>query len=175
MLSLFHLMRVVLSGIMKLSSLGINWSWQYRATELANLLGTDFALIHRGNSSGSPEVNDFGLVLVGNVRGRIAIMVDDMADTTVTLVQAASILKKSGALKVYAAISHGIFSGESIHMMNDSSISEIIVSNTVPQQAHMMICNKIRIFDAAPILAEAIRRAHNGESISYLFSPNAFK
>lgn len=142
-----------------------------RASALASLLGTDFALIHKTCTS----AEEHHLVLVGSVCDRDVIIIDDMADTTATLVQAACLLKREGAHRIYAAISHGIFSTEeSIKLMNDSDISEIIVSNTVPQNEHAAACHKIRLFDVSPILAEAIRRAHNGESISYLFNPTAF-
>lgn len=142
------------------------------------MLGTDFALIHRTNTRAHSTATDdslSNLVLVGNVQERHAIIVDDMADTMTTLVQGAQILRRHGARKIYAAISHGVFSGDAIAMVNESDISEVIVSNTIPQQKHLVECEKLRVFDVSPILAEAIRRVHNGESISYLFSPAAFQ
>ena len=145
-----------------------------RATELADTLGVDFALIHKTRTNPDTLEEDT-LVLVGNVEGRDAIIMDDMADTCVTLTQGAALLKRKGARKIYASISHGILSGDSIASIEASDIAEIIVSNTVPQQEHQRISNKLCVFDISPILAEAIRRTHNGESISYLFTPNAFQ
>jgi ribose-phosphate pyrophosphokinase len=145
-----------------------------RATELADILGVDFALIHKNRANAGTSEEDI-LVLVGNVEGRDAIIMDDMADTCVTLTQGAALLKRKGARKIYASISHGIFSGDSIASVEASDIAEIIVSNTVPQQEHQRISDKFRVFDISPILAEAIRRTHNGESISYLFNPDAFQ
>lgn len=143
----------------------------YRATELANLLGTGFALIHKNRD----EDANATVTLVGTVEGKDAIMIDDMADTSGTLTQGAALLKEHGARRIYAAVTHGIFSDEALAKINDSDISNVIVSNTIPQTQHARECPKIRVFDMAPILAEAIRRMHNGESVSYLFSPTAFQ
>lgn len=145
-----------------------------RATDLANFLGVDFALIHKDRTSKREGKGD-DLVLVGSVEGRDAIMFDDLADTCLTLTQGAAVLKKHGARHIYAAITHGILSGDSIESIRQSDITEVIVSNTVPQQEHLRSCSKFRVFDISPIFAEAIRRTHNGESISYLFSPTAFE
>lgn len=111
---------------------------------------------------------------MGNVEGRDAIMIDDMADTSGTLTQGAALLKQNGARRIYAAVTHGIFSDDALAKISASHISEVIVSNTVPQTKHALECKKLCVFDMAPLLAEAIRRMHNGESISYLFSPMAF-
>jgi ribose-phosphate pyrophosphokinase len=138
---------------------------------MANLLGVDFALIHKDRTSKGKD----SLVLVGNVEGRDAIMVDDMADTCLTLTQGAAILRRHGARRIYAAIIHGIFSGDSVEQIHQSDISEVIVSNTVPQKDHLQFCPKFKVVDVSPIFAEAIRRTHNGESISYLFNTTAFQ
>lgn len=140
---------------------------------MASLLGVDFALIHKDRALQDSEEST--LVLVGNVQGRDAIIMDDMADTSLTLTYGAALLKKHGARRIYAAITHGIFSGDSVERIYSSDITEVIVSNTVPQQEHIKSCPKFRVFDVSPIVAEAIRRTHNGESISYLFSPDAFQ
>lgn len=154
-----------------------------RATEFANLIGVDFALIHRNQprwecsvapSSPPAEADASGATLVGNVQDRDAIIIDDMADTCATLTEAAAVLKRQGARNIYAVITHGIFSDNSLPLIEASEITAVIVSNTIPQAAHLAACQKFRVVDISPILAEAIRRAHNGESISYLFSPQAF-
>lgn len=155
----------------------------FRGTELANLLGVGFALIHKDRidegaddgREGEEGGKDDGLVLVGNVKDKIAIMIDDRADTCITLAHGASVLKRYGAKRIYAAVTHGIFSGDSLSKIQNSHICEIITSNTIPQQEHDKESTKVRVFDISPILAEAIRRTHNGESISYLFNPTAFQ
>ncbi|KAI9342483.1 phosphoribosyl synthetase-associated domain-containing protein [Zopfochytrium polystomum] len=109
------------------------------------------------------------MMLVGDVAGRVCILVDDIADTSFTITKAARVLKDEGATKIYAIITHGIMSGDAIDRISKSCIDEVIVSNTVPQDEHVAGCSKIKIFDVGGIFAEAIRRIHNGESVSFLF------
>lgn len=75
---------------------------------------------------------------------------------------------EKGATNVIAIITHGIFSGDALARINASCLTEVIVSNTVPQREHMEKCDKIRVMDVTVIFAEAIRRIHNGESVSFL-------
>jgi ribose-phosphate pyrophosphokinase len=111
-------------------------------------------------------------MLVGDVRGRLCILVDDIADTSSTITRAAETLVLNGATKVYAIITHGVMSGEAVARVQDSKIDVLIVSNTVPQKEHQAkLGDRLKIFDVAPIFAEAIRRIHNGESVSFLFDP----
>lgn len=139
-----------------------------RVTSIADNLKVDFALIHKERKKAN-EVSD--MVLVGNVADRVAILVDDMADTCGTVVKAADKLKEAGATKVYAILTHGIFSGPAISRINASGNFEAVVAtNTIPQDQHMIDCDKIRCIDVAMIFAEALRRTHNGESVSYLFA-----
>ncbi|KAH8040806.1 hypothetical protein HPB51_012976 [Rhipicephalus microplus] len=79
-------------------------------------------------------------------------------------------LMEAGASKVYAILTHGIFSGPAISRINDACFEAVVVTNTIPQDQHMKECPKIQCIDVSMILAEAIRRTHNGESVSYLFS-----
>ncbi|XP_009331675.1 PREDICTED: ribose-phosphate pyrophosphokinase 2 isoform X2 [Nestor notabilis] len=110
------------------------------------------------------------MVLVGDVKDRVAILVDDMADTCGTICHAADKLVSAGATKVYAILTHGIFSGPAISRINNASFEAVVVTNTIPQEEKMKHCPKIQFIDISMILAEAIRRTHNGESVSYLFS-----
>jgi ribose-phosphate pyrophosphokinase len=98
------------------------------------------------------------MVLVGDVRGKIAILVDDMADTCGTLGLAAKTLVENGAEEVYAIVAHGILSGKAIQVINDSVIKKLVVTNTIPHADKMALCPKIDTIDIAPTLAEAIRR-----------------
>ncbi|KAG2180625.1 hypothetical protein INT44_003632 [Umbelopsis vinacea] len=138
-----------------------------RATSIADRLNLDFALIHKERKKAN-EVSR--MVLVGDVRGKIAILVDDMADTCGTLGLAAKTLVENGAEKVYAIVAHGILSGKAIKVINESVIEKMVVTNTIPHDEKMSICPKIDIIDISATLGEAIRRTHNGESVSYLFS-----
>ena len=110
------------------------------------------------------------MTLVGNVASKIAIIVDDMADTCGTLALAAKILRENGACKVFAMVTHGILSGKAIDVINNSQLQEVVVTNTIPHDDKQSVCPKLKSVDISATLAEAIRRTHNGESISYLFS-----
>uniref|UniRef100_A0A8C6KGH6 ribose-phosphate diphosphokinase n=1 Tax=Nothobranchius furzeri TaxID=105023 RepID=A0A8C6KGH6_NOTFU len=136
-------------------------------TSIADRLNVDFALIHKERKKAN-EVDR--MVLVGDVRDRVAILVDDMADTCGTICHAADKLISVGATKVYAILTHGIFSGPAISRINDACFEAVVVTNTIPQEEKMKQCSKIQVIDISMILAEAIRRTHNGESVSYLFS-----
>ncbi|KAI9596712.1 ribose-phosphate pyrophosphokinase 3 [Syncephalis fuscata] len=138
-----------------------------RATSIADRLDLDFALIHKERKKAN-EVSR--MVLVGDVRDKIAILVDDMADTCGTLGLAAKTLKDNGATRVYAIVTHGILSGKAISVLNDSVLEKIVVTNTVPHESKKAVCAKLDTIDISATLAEAIRRTHNGESVSYLFS-----
>lgn len=109
------------------------------------------------------------MMLVGDVANRVCILVDDLIDTGNTLTRAAKLLKREGATKVYALVTHGVFSGDAIARINASAIDKIIVTNSVPQEEHRRQCPKLEILDISPVFAEAIRRVHHGESISVLF------
>jgi ribose-phosphate pyrophosphokinase len=109
------------------------------------------------------------MMLVGDVRNRVCILVDDIIDTGNTVTRAAKLLKREGATKVYALITHGVFSGDAISRLNASAIDKMIVTNSVPQEEHCRMCPKLDVLDISPVFAEAIRRVHHGESISVLF------
>ena len=144
---------------------------------MADLLGMEFAMIHKERRhpvrcNGSPvvaDVRDDCHVLVGDVRGKVVVLIDDLIDTASTLVQAAQVLADNGAVEILALISHGIMSGTAIEMINASPLDRLVVTNSVPQREHLRECKKLVVLDAAPLIAEAIRRIHNGESVSYLF------
>lgn len=138
-----------------------------RVTSIADRLNVDFALIHKERKKAN-EVDR--MVLVGDVKDRVAILVDDMADTCGTICHAADKLVSAGATKVYAILTHGIFSGPAISRINNACFEAVVVTNTIPQEDKMKQCPKIQVIDISMILAEAIRRTHNGESVSYLFS-----
>jgi len=138
-----------------------------RATSIADRLDRAFALIHKER----PRPNVVGrMVLVGDVVDKVAILVDDMADTCGTLAKAAQTVKDHGAKEVIAIVTHGILSGDAINILNNSVLSQVVVTNTVPLGDKINKCKKLRVIDVSPTLAEAIRRTHNGESVSFLFS-----
>uniref|UniRef100_A0A6Q2ZK90 ribose-phosphate diphosphokinase n=1 Tax=Esox lucius TaxID=8010 RepID=A0A6Q2ZK90_ESOLU len=137
-----------------------------RVTSIADRLNVEFALIHKERKKANED--------------RVAILVDDMADTCVFnlsregtgIDQSSSFFRliDAGAIKVYAILTHGIFSGPAIPRINNAPFEAVVVTNTIPQEEKMKSCPKIQVIDISMILAEAIRRTHNGESVSYLFS-----
>jgi len=137
-----------------------------RATSMADRLGVDFALFHKERKKAN-EVSR--MVLVGRVEGKVAILVDDMADTCGTLCLAAKQLAEAGVSKVYAIVTHGILSGNALNNVTESALEKLIVTNTLPQTENQKQCNKIEVVDIAPVLGEVIRRSHYGESVSKLF------
>lgn len=109
------------------------------------------------------------LQIVGDVKDKICIIVEGIVDDTELLSDAARTLKSGGAVKIYVVATHGLFSGNAPQNLMDSQIDEVIVTNTVPLEEKVSACPKIRSVDISPILSEAVRRVHNGESMSYLF------
>lgn len=138
-----------------------------RATAIANRLGSEVAIIHKERKKAN-EVSR--MELLGKVAGKVAILVDDMADTCGTLGLAAQTLMDKGATSVYAIVTHGILSGKAIQVINDSVLTKVVVTNTVPHSDKKHTCPKIDTIDISATFAEAIRRTHNAESVSYLFS-----
>jgi len=137
-----------------------------RATSIAARLNIEFALFHKERKKAN-EVSR--MVLVGSVKDKIAILVDDMADTCGTLGQASRNLIDAGAKKVYAFTTHGILSGPAIKVLNESGLEKLVVTNTIPMGSKQAQCDKIEVVDVSHVLAETIRRSHFGESVSYLF------
>ncbi|KZT36322.1 phosphoribosyl pyrophosphokinase [Sistotremastrum suecicum HHB10207 ss-3] len=141
-----------------------------RVTAIADKLGVDFALIHRQRNGHSATASEKMELLVGDVRGKTAILVDDMIDTGKTLTLATKSLKENGAAKVYVLVSHALFGESNLAAISQLPLEELVVTNTVPQQQHILACSNLVVIDVAPLLAESIRRTHNGESISVLFN-----
>uniref|UniRef100_A0A8C6P782 Phosphoribosyl pyrophosphate synthetase associated protein 1 n=1 Tax=Nothobranchius furzeri TaxID=105023 RepID=A0A8C6P782_NOTFU len=109
------------------------------------------------------------ITVVGDVGERIAIIVDDIIDDVGDFVAAAEILKERGAYKIYIMATHGLLSADAPRLIEESAIDEVVVTNTVPHEVQKLQCPKIKTVDVSMILAEAIRRIHNGESMAYLF------
>ncbi|TQN74632.1 Ribose-phosphate pyrophosphokinase 5 [Colletotrichum shisoi] len=144
-----------------------------RATAIADELDMAFALIHKERRPTKyTEQRNASMMLVGDVKDKVCILVDDLIDTGNTITRAAKLLKKEGATHIYALLTHGILSGDAIPRINASAIDKMVVTNTVPQRDHMRVCPKLECLDVSPVFAEAIRRVHHGESISVLFQHN---
>ncbi|KAL7829691.1 hypothetical protein AOLI_G00305760 [Acnodon oligacanthus] len=109
------------------------------------------------------------ITVVGDVGGRIAIIVDDIIDDVDSFLAAAETLKERGAYKIFVMATHGILSSDAPRLIEESAIDEVVVTNTIPHEIQKLQCPKIKTVDISMILSEAIRRIHNGESMSYLF------
>jgi hypothetical protein len=94
------------------------------------------------------------MMLVGDVANRLAILVDDLADTSNTITRAAKLLKKEGATKVYALLTHGLLSGDAIERINASALDKVVVTNSVPQEEHQSKCPKLEVLDVGTVFAE---------------------
>jgi len=108
--------------------------------------------------------------VIGDVSGRTCIIVDDMVDTAGTLCQASDILKEKGANKVVAYATHAVLSGASIDNITNSTLDEVVITNTIPLTDKAMTCPKIRQLSIAPTLAEVIRGISEEQSISSIFA-----
>jgi ribose-phosphate pyrophosphokinase len=109
------------------------------------------------------------MMLVGDVAGRVCILIDDLADTAHTITRAAKLLKREGgAARVVALLTHGVLSGDAAARINASALDAVVVTNTVAQEAHAAACPKLRVLDVAGTFAEAIRRVHHGENVNML-------
>lgn len=106
--------------------------------------------------------------ILGDIEGKNAIIVDDIVATAGSLVEAAAALKKQGAKDVYAAIAHPVLSGPALKRIASSAIKKLFVTNTIPVEDGKRH-KKIKVLSIAPLLAEAIKRIHNEESVSCLF------
>lgn len=137
-----------------------------RARAVAKSLGVDLAIIDKRR----PKANQSEVMhIIGEVENRNCILVDDMVDTAGTLCAAAKALKDFGATRVSAYCTHPILSGKAIENINGSVLDELVVTNTIPLSAAADGCDRIRQLDMAPIIAEAMRRISNEESISAMF------
>ncbi len=137
-----------------------------RARAFAKRLGCPMAMIDKRRSA--PNVAEV-MHLIGDVKDKVAIILDDMIDTAGTLTQAAGALKQNGAATIYAAATHGVLSGPAIDRLNGSVIEEVLLTDSIPLGDKAERTSKIKVLSVAPLLAEAIRRIHEDESVSSLF------
>ncbi|KAB8349515.1 hypothetical protein FH972_023541 [Carpinus fangiana] len=141
-----------------------------RATAIADALAMPFALIHKERRPKQvTDRHNATMILVGSVADRTAILVDDLADTSNTITRAAKLLKREGATRIIALVTHGVLSGEAIDRINASALDKVVVTNSVDQDDHKRRCPKLEVLEVGTVFAEAIRRVHHGESISALF------
>lgn len=137
-----------------------------RARAFAKMLNCSLAIIDKRRTA--PNVAEV-MNIIGDVEGKVAILVDDMVDTAGTLAQGAKAVKDNGAKKVYACSTHPVLSGPAISRIEQSVMEELVVTNTIPLSKEGAACSKIKVLSVASILAEAIKRIYVGDSVSSLF------
>jgi ribose-phosphate pyrophosphokinase len=137
-----------------------------RARAIGKRLGASLAIIDKRRSG--PNETEV-LHVVGEVEGKNVLILDDIIDTAGTLIQAEEALRAQGAQRTYAAAVHPVFSGPALDRIEKSAIETLFVTNTIPLDAAMSRCRKIRALSVAPLLGEAIQRIHEGASVSSLF------
>ncbi|KAH8244179.1 hypothetical protein KR026_001798 [Drosophila bipectinata] len=123
------------------------------AADIGRVLGNQVAMFRKHRRTAG-EISD--MVLVGDVRGKSAVIVDDMVDTGGTLCHAAQQLKRNGALRIYAIVTHGIFSGNAIEKFSDSLFDLVVCTNTVPQSSDLTTNPKFRVINIADMISQFI-------------------
>lgn len=107
--------------------------------------------------------------LIGDVTNKTAVIVDDMIDTAGTLTQAVDSLLKNGAKRVFAVATHPVLSGPAVSRLLESPLEKVFVTDTIPLSAAAIASGKLQVVTVAPVLAEAIKRIHDHDSVSSLF------
>lgn len=137
-----------------------------RARELAKRIGAELAIVDkRRNKPG--EIAE--MTVIGEVEGRRCVIVDDICDTAGTLCKAADTLIEAGASDVYSFITHGVLSGPAVERITNSSMKQLVITDSIQATEAVANCPKIRIVPTAPMFAQAILNIANGTSVSSLF------
>jgi ribose-phosphate pyrophosphokinase len=137
-----------------------------RARAYSKRLGSTLGIVDKRRTK--PNVAEI-MNVIGEVHGKVAVILDDMIDTAGTLTQAANALVDKGATRVFAYATHAVLSGPAVERITKSPLEEVVVTNTIQLAPAAQACPKIRALSVAPLLAEAIRRIHSADSLSSLF------
>lgn len=137
-----------------------------RARSFAKLLQAPMAMIDKRRPK--PNVSEV-MNVIGDVSGLCAVLIDDIVDTAGTMAMAADAIRKSGATSVIACCTHAVLSGKAIEKITESSIEELIATDTIPLSENAKQCGKIKLLSVANLLGQAIERIHNADSVSSLF------
>jgi len=137
-----------------------------RARAYAKRLNASLAIIDKRRET--PNVSQV-MNIIGDVSGMVAILVDDLVDTGGTLVRAAYALMEKGAKSVHACCTHPVLSGQAVQIISGSPIEQMIVTDTIPLREEAKACPKIKVLSVSGLLADAIRRIYEDESVSCLF------
>jgi ribose-phosphate pyrophosphokinase len=138
-----------------------------RARTFAELLGAPLAIIEKRREANDDRAQVTNVI--GEVRGKRAVIVDDEIDTAGTLIETAQALEREGVREMYACATHGVLSGPAVERLRDSGLAEIVLTDTIPLlPSHQL--STIKVLSVAPLIGEAITRIHRGESVGALFT-----
>ena len=137
-----------------------------RARAMAKQLGADLAIIDKRR----PRANESKVMhIIGDVNGKVCVLIDDMVDTAGTLCEAAAAMKADGAKRVLAYCTHPVLSGGAVARIAQSQLDELVVTDSIPLSEDAQSCDKIRQLSIAELLGESIRRIAEGDSVSSIF------
>ncbi|WP_321370141.1 ribose-phosphate pyrophosphokinase [uncultured Desulfuromusa sp.] len=137
-----------------------------RARAFAKRLDAGLAIIDKRRSG--PNVAEV-MHIIGDVKGKNCVIIDDMIDTAGTLCAAATALQDQGAIDIYACATHGVLSGPALQRISESPLKKVFITDTIPTHEKQKECGTLQSLSVSHLLAEAIRRTHNAESVSSLF------
>ncbi len=137
-----------------------------RARAFAKRLKADLAIIDKRRDAPNEAK---AMAVIGDVRGKVAIILDDMADTAGTLTEAADAILGNGAEEVHACITHPVLSGPAISRISESALKSIVVTDTIPLNGNASACDKIKVLTISELVGEGIIRSHVGDSVTSLF------
>jgi ribose-phosphate pyrophosphokinase len=137
-----------------------------RARAFAKRLHADLAVVDKRRDAPNQAR---AMAIIGDVAGKIAIILDDMVDTAGTLIEAASAIIKNGAKEVHACCAHAVLSGPSMERITDSKLKSLMVTDTIPLSEKVKVCDKIKVLTISELMGEAIIRSYKGDSVTSLF------
>lgn len=137
-----------------------------RARAFAKRLDADLAIIDKRRSAPNQAK---AMAVIGNVSGKVAVILDDMVDTAGTLVEAAEALSREGAREIHACCAHAVLSGPAVDRIQKSALKSVVVTDTIPLKSHAEACKKIHVLSIADLVGEAIIRSYHGDSVTSLF------
>ncbi|MEA3435205.1 MAG: ribose-phosphate pyrophosphokinase [Thermodesulfobacteriota bacterium] len=137
-----------------------------RARAFAKRLHADLAVVDKRRDAPNKAR---AMAVIGDVAGKIAIILDDMVDTAGTLIEAAAAIIKNGATEVHACCAHAVLSGPSVERITDSKLKSLMVTDTIPLSEKAKVCDKIKVLTISELIGEAIIRSYKGDSVTSLF------
>jgi ribose-phosphate pyrophosphokinase len=137
-----------------------------RARAFAKRLHADLAVVDKRRDAPNKAR---AMAVIGDVAGKVAIILDDMVDTAGTLIEAAAAIIKNGATEVHACCAHAVLSGPSVERVTDSKLKSLMVTDTIPLSEKARVCDKIKVLTISELIGEAIIRSYKGDSVTSLF------